>query len=104
MVHHLFPAVDPSHYPDLAPLVTAACAAHGVPYVAYRSWLEAWAKHVGWVARLNAVDPAARPDPAAACCAAAEVAAVAAVAAVSPRPEEQQAGAAKGSPTAPAAA
>ena len=59
MVHHLFPAVDPSHYRDLAPVVAAVCAEHGVTYTAFRSWPEAWARHVGWVARLNAADPAA---------------------------------------------
>ncbi len=66
VIHHLFPSIDPSHYTDLAPIVAAVCADHAVPYTAFSSWPEAWAHHVGWVARLNADDPAAAAGPAAA--------------------------------------
>jgi fatty acid desaturase len=57
IVHHLFPAVDPSHYPDLAPIVEATCADFGVKYTAHGSWVEAWCRHLQWVRVLNEVDP-----------------------------------------------
>ena len=59
VVHHLFPAVDPSHYADLAPIIAATCAEFGIPYTCFASWPEAWIRHVRWVAYLNAIDPAA---------------------------------------------
>ena len=65
VVHHLFPAVDPSHYRKLAPIVAATCADFSVPYTAFRSWPEAWARHVGWVASLNAENPSAATPAAA---------------------------------------
>jgi fatty acid desaturase len=66
IVHHLFPAVDPCHYPDLAPIVAATCEEFGVRYTSYRNWLEVWTQFMDWVACLNAVEPASPPAAAAA--------------------------------------
>ncbi len=32
MEHHLFPEVCHTHYPDLARIVRATCAEHGIPH------------------------------------------------------------------------
>ena len=82
IVHHLFPTIEPSHYSDLAPIVQATCDQYGVKYTTHASWAAAFRQHLSWVARLNAVDPAAEALPAP--CAAAAVAAPA-VAAMSLR-------------------
>ncbi len=33
--HHLFPRIQHSHYPTIAPIVRAYCKAHNIPYVHY---------------------------------------------------------------------
>jgi fatty acid desaturase len=38
--HHLFPAISPRHYPELANLISAFCREHGYPYRTL-GWLEA---------------------------------------------------------------
>jgi linoleoyl-CoA desaturase len=43
--HHLFPDVCHLHYPALAPMVRAACAAHGLPYQVQASLRDAVAAH-----------------------------------------------------------
>jgi linoleoyl-CoA desaturase len=63
VVHHLFPRVSHVHYPALAPLVEAACRAHGVRYRAWPGFGAALAANVRWLRRMGG--PAGAPGSAA---------------------------------------
>lgn len=51
--HHLFPRICHVHYPQLAPLVRAACEAHGVPYQVMPSVPAALRLHGRWLAQMG---------------------------------------------------
>jgi linoleoyl-CoA desaturase len=53
VVHHLFPRVSHVHYRALAPLVEAACRAHGVRYRAWPGLGAALGAHVRWLRRMG---------------------------------------------------
>jgi linoleoyl-CoA desaturase len=53
VVHHLFPKVCHVHYPDLAPIVEATCARHGVRYTAQPTFGAALAANVRWLRALG---------------------------------------------------
>jgi len=53
VVHHLFPRVSHVHYRALAPLVEAACRAHGVRYRAWPGFGAALRANVRWLRRMG---------------------------------------------------
>jgi fatty acid desaturase len=62
--HHLFPAVEPRHYPRLAKVVREVCADHGIPYHAYPTWGGMMRAHLRALRRLGAEDqPFAAREP-----------------------------------------
>jgi linoleoyl-CoA desaturase len=56
VVHHLFPRVSHVHYRALAPLVAAACRAHGLRYRSWPTFGAALAAHLRWLRQMG------RPD------------------------------------------
>jgi linoleoyl-CoA desaturase len=57
--HHLFPRICHLHYPQLAPIVRAVCAEHGVRYSVHESIVGAVRSHGRWLRRLGT--PASQP-------------------------------------------
>ena len=51
--HHLFPKICHVHYPDIAPIVAATCADHGIPYRAHPTVRSALASHYRWMKRMG---------------------------------------------------
>ena len=51
--HHVFPAVDGSHYRDLLPIFEEVCAKHKVKYVTFPTFASIFKKHFDYVASLN---------------------------------------------------
>jgi linoleoyl-CoA desaturase len=51
--HHLFPRICHVHYAALAPIVEETCRAHGVPYSAHSTCLDALAGHLRWLLALG---------------------------------------------------
>lgn len=54
VVHHLFPHVCHAHYPQLARIVAATCAEHGVTYRVQPTFAGALRSHGRWLRRMGA--------------------------------------------------
>lgn len=74
-VHHLFPRICHIYYPEIARIVAATCAEHGITYRSHPTVRAALASHSRWMKRMGrgeealpepATEPAAAPAPAAA--------------------------------------
>jgi fatty acid desaturase len=50
--HHLFPSINHSHLPRIAPIVEQTCKEYGVQYKCYKSWREVMAATLEWLDRL----------------------------------------------------
>ena len=53
IVHHLFPSVDWTHYPDLAAIVRDTAKECGVPHTEFASFAEALRAHFAYLRVLN---------------------------------------------------
>ena len=53
VTHHLFPYVSQGHYRDLAPVIKAYCAKHGVRYIARKNFIDAARAHIGKLRELG---------------------------------------------------
>ena len=53
IVHHLFPSVDWTHYPDLAAIVRDTATEFGVPHTEFASFAEALRAHFAYLRVLN---------------------------------------------------
>lgn len=54
VVHHLFPQVDPWHYPALSDIVTETCEEFDIPYRPNKRWWHSFSQMVDHLATLNA--------------------------------------------------
>lgn len=58
VVHHLFPQVDPWHYPALSRIVAETCAEFDIPYKPNRRWIDSFRQMRDYLRSINEPVPA----------------------------------------------
>jgi linoleoyl-CoA desaturase len=51
--HHLFPRISHVHYPAINKIIKKTCAEFKVPYIEYRTMLQAVASHISYLKRIG---------------------------------------------------
>lgn len=49
VVHHLFPTISQTYYPEIAPIVVKTCKEYGIPYIVLPSFTSAFVSHIKYL-------------------------------------------------------